>query len=264
MSARKNYTVTRTTHASSSADDKVRKAYQNASQMMKDSGYGLKSNVEVFVDPNLPFMGYSMPLQKGYRIVVAGGAVQSGLLEGLLTHEMSHIYRMENNHPSHDADTIQEAIDKASGELSEDYQQKIVHDLLNDIQDLYADDISMKVIKKMPSLGPAQMSSFLQDWVKDDPVKSDKPKMDRWMNAAILVHNARALGQMKRHGIDDTGGKAAAANKKFLSQISPKMAGNFPYFMNLMVNLKENMTRDQYRELLVDYLNRFAETVKDS
>ena len=259
MSARKNSTVTRTTRASSSADEAVKKAYQNASRMMKESGYGLKSNVEVFVDPNLPFMGYSMPLPKGYRIVVAGGAVDSGLLEGLLTHEMSHIYRMENNHPSHDADTIQEAIDKTGEPLSEDYQAKIVHDLLNDIQDLYADDISMKVIRKNPTFGPGQLSSFLQDWVKDKPVKSDDSKQDRWVNASIMVHNARALGQMKRHNIEDTGGKAAASSKRFLSKIPPNMATQFPYFQNLMINLRENMTRDEYSKLLADYLSHFLD-----
>ena len=264
MSVRKSSTVTRTAQASGSADETVRKAYQNASRMMKDSGYGLKSKVEVFVDPNLPFMGYSMPLEKGYRIVVAGGAVDSGLLEGLLTHEMSHIYRMENNHPSHDADTIQDAIDKIGQPLSEDYQQKIVHDLLNDIQDLYADDISMKVIRKTPTFGPGQLSSFLQDWVKDEPVRSNDQKQDSWVNASIMVHNARALGQMKRHDIEDTDGKAAASNKKFLSKVSPKMAGNFPYFLDLMINLREDLTRDEYRNLLEAYLKRFVKIVEDS
>ena len=230
----------------------VKKAFLNASRMMKESGFGLKSDVKIAIDPKLPFMGYSMPLGKGYRIVVSGGSVGSGLLEGLIVHEMSHIYRMENTHPSHDADTIQEAIDKIRQPLSEDYQQKIVHDLLNDIQDLYADDISMKVIRKMPLLEPGQLNSFLQDWVKDEPVHSGNSKQDRWVNASIMVHNARAVGQMTRHGIEDTGGKAAEANKRFLSRMPPAVASQYPYFQDLMINLKENMTKDQYRKLLSD------------
>jgi len=79
----------------------VKKAYVNASRMMKELGFGIKSLVEVAVDPQLPFMGYTMPQAMGYKIVVSGGSVGSGMLEGLLVHEMSHIYRMENNHPSH-------------------------------------------------------------------------------------------------------------------------------------------------------------------
>src|SRR5437667_3962638 len=200
-----------------------------------------------------------------YRIFVSGGFVESGMLEGLLVHEMSHIYRIENNHSSHDAEIIEEAIDKIGKQyLSHDYQQKIVHDLLNDIQDLYADDISMKVLKRNPILEPGQMSSFLQDWVKDEPVESGDQKRDRWVNASIMVHNARATGQMTRHGIEETGGKPAESNKRFLSRMPPTASSQFPYFQDLMVNLKENMTRDQYRKLLADYLNRFLEVAEKS
>jgi len=247
----------------SASGELVRKAFLNASGMMKESGFGLKSHVEVAIDPQLPFMGYSMPQGRGYRIVVSGGSVGSGMLEGLIVHEMSHIYRMENNHPSHDAGVIEEAIDKVGKQyLSHDYQQKIVHDLLNDIQDLYADDISMKVIKKGQILKPGQINSFLQDWVKDEPVESGNSEKDRWVNASIMVHNARAIGQMTRHAIQDTGGKAADSNKRFLSRLPPTVASQFQYFRDLMINLKENMTRDQYRKLLADYLNRFLEVAE--
>jgi hypothetical protein len=265
LSARRNTTVANpVTPTSDSANSElVKKAYLNALRMMKESGFGLKSNVEVAIDPQLPFMGYTMPQGRGYRIVVSGGAVGSGLLDGLLVHEMSHVYRMENNHPSHDAEVIEEAIDQIGKQyVSHDYQQKIVHDLLNDIQDLYADDVSMKVLKKNPILESGQMSSFLQDWVKDEPVESGDKKRDRWVNASIMVHNARAIGQMTRHGIEDTGGKASETNKRFLSQMPPAVASQFQYFQDLMVNLKEKMTRDQYRKLLADYLNRFLEVAE--
>jgi len=241
----------------------VKKAFLNASRMMKESGFGLKSDVKIAIDPKLPFMGYSMPLGRGYRVVVSGGSVGSGMLEGLIVHEMSHIYRMENNHVSHDAEVIQQAIERIDARrLSDDYQQKIVHDLLNDIQDLYADDISMKVLKKNQILESDQISSFLQDWVKDEPIESGDPKRDRWVNASIMVHNARALGQMTRHGIKDTGGKAADSNKRFLSRMPPAASSQFPYFQDLMINLKENVTRDQYRKLLADYLNSFLEVAE--
>src|SRR2546425_4045729 len=265
MSVWRNATVAKTVSATNDRanNELVKKAELNASRMMKESGFGLKSNVEVAIDPQLPFMGYTMPQGRGYRIVVSGGSVGSGMLEGLLVHEMSHIYRMENNHPSHDGEIIEEAIDKIGKQhLSHDYQQKIVHDLLNDIQDLYADDVSMKVLKKNPILESGQLSSFLQDWVKDEPVESGEPEGDRWVNASIMVHNARAIGQMTRHGIEDIGGKAAESNRRFLSQMPPTAASKFPYFLDLMINLKENMSRDQYRKLLADYLNRFLEAAE--
>jgi uncharacterized protein DUF5781 len=258
-----NVTKTSAPTSDTAKSESVKKAFLNASRMMKDSGFGLRSDVKVAIDPQLPFMGYSMPFAKGYRIVVSGGSVGSGMLEGLIVHEMSHIYRMENNHVSHDAEIIQQAIERIDTKrLSNDYQQKIVHDLLNDIQDLYADDISMKVLKKNQILESDQISSFLQDWVKDEPIESGDSKRDRWVNASIMVHNARALGQMTRHGIEDTDGKAAESNKRFLSRIPSKTASQFQYFQDLMINLKENMTRDQYRKLLTDYLNRFLEVAE--
>jgi len=242
------------------AKEYARKAFANASRYLNESGYGVKSKVSVAIDPKLPFMGYSMPVENGYRVVVSGGSLGSGMLEGLIVHEMSHIYRMENNHPSHDAEVIEQAIgDVVKRERLVDYQQKIVHDLLNDIQDLYADDISMKVMKNAKILEPGQMSSFLQDWVKEDTVETGDPKQDRWINASIMVHNARALGQMTRHGIEDTDGKAEEANRKFLSQMPAKASEQFEYFRKLMINLRENMTRDEYRKLLSDYLSRFLE-----
>jgi hypothetical protein len=77
-----------------------------------------------------------------------------------------------------------------------------------------------------------------------------------------MVHNARAIGQMTRHGIEDTGGKARDSNRRFLSQMPPAAARQFQYFQDLMINLEENMTRDQYRKLLADYLNRFLEVAE--
>ena len=72
----------------------VRKAFLNASRMMKESGFGLKSDVKIVIDPKLPFMGYSMPLGRGYRIVVSGGSVGSGMLEGLIVHDTSTGWRI--------------------------------------------------------------------------------------------------------------------------------------------------------------------------
>ena len=127
-------TVQGGTETSEKMDTLVKKSFENATQMMEKAGYKIPRNVKVTVDPQLPFMGYTMPTRQGFNLVVAGGAVDSGMLEGLLMHEMGHIYRMTTNHPSHNAQTLEEAIERL-GSLP-DYQQKIIHDLLNDIQDL--------------------------------------------------------------------------------------------------------------------------------
>jgi hypothetical protein len=238
----------------------VGKARQTAMELMKKAGYDIGTKVKVVVDPNLPFMGYTMPQGGSFTIVVSGGAIGSGLLEGLLVHEMSHVYRIQTNHPSHNSEILEEAMDNLGEKVAlRDYQQKIIHDLLNDIQDLYADDISFKVLRKTPIFESDQMTRFLQDWVKDEPAKTRDSVMDSWVNTSIMTHNARAIAQMARHKVEDAGGLAEQANKKFLSQVSPRIAGRFEYFRNLLENLREDMTPAQYRALLADYLGKFLE-----
>jgi len=244
---------------SEDVEESVRKARQTAIEMMNKAGFDIGTKVKVVVDPKLPFMGYTMPQGDSFTIVVSGGAVGSGLLEGLLVHEMSHVYRIRTNHPSHNSQILEEAIDNLGTKVGlRDYQQKIVHDLLNDIQDLYADDISFKVLRNSPIMASDQMTRFLQDWVKDEPAKTRDPAMDGWVNASIMAHNARALAQMKRHRIEDTGERAGKANQMFLDQVSPDIAGEFDYFRNTLTNLREDMVANQYRKLLAEYLDRFV------
>ncbi|TMI27359.1 hypothetical protein E6H36_03360 [Candidatus Bathyarchaeota archaeon] len=235
----------------------VRKARENASRMLRDAGYDIGNNVDAVIDPKLPFMGYTAPQRGGFKIVVSGGSVESGLLEGLLVHEMSHVYRIRTQHPSHNGTILQEAV----GNLGKmrPYQEKILFDLLNDIQDLYADDISFQVIRKNKIMNDSQATDFLQSWVKDKPAKTDDVKKDNWTNASIMEHNARALAQMHRHGVKDVDNRAKLANQKFLASIPPKMAEHYPYFENLLTNLRQDLTEDNYGTLLADVLKHFLE-----
>lgn len=244
-------------------EETVRKARQSAMEMMKKAGFDIGTRVKVVVDPKLPFMGYTMPQGGNFTIVVSGGAIGSGLLEGLLVHEMSHVYRIQTNHPSHNGEILEEAIDNLGRKVElRDYQQKIIHDLLNDIQDLYADDISFKVLRNTPIMESDQMTRFLQDWVKGEPAKSRNSAMDRWVNTSIMAHNARAIAQMKRHGIQDTGERAGSENQVFLEGVSPDIAGEFDYFRDTLTNLREDMTANEYRKLLAEYLDRFVGIAK--
>lgn len=223
---------------------------------MSQAGYKIPDNVRVSVDPQLSFMGYTMPTRNGFNIVVSGGAVESGMLEGLLMHEMGHIVRIITNHPSHNAEILEEAVERGGNNLA-DYQQKIMHDLLNDIQDLYADDLSFKAIRKSALTYPGQITEFLQSWVQDTPVATGNTVSDRWSNTSLMTHNARALAQMQRLQIPDTGELAEKANRSFLYQVDPEIAKEFEYFRKTLLSLREDMTGNEYRKLLSEYLDKF-------
>ena len=238
----------------------VNNSFNTARQMMAKAGFQIRNNVKVSVDPKLPFMGYTMPQGQSFNIVVSGGAVGSGMLEGLLVHEMSHVYRIETKHPSHNARILEEAVARLeSKNRQHDYQQKILHDLLNDIQDLYADDIAFQVFRTTPTPVLDQITDFFQSMVTDKPVKSDNTARDRWINASIMLHNARAIAQMARHQVEDTGNRAAQTNARFLTRVPPDFKNKFGFFQKTLTSLREEITNEEYRTLLAEHLNQFME-----
>src|SRR2546427_7933450 len=82
-------------------EETVREARQTAIEMMRKAGYDIGTKVKGVVDAKLRFMGYTMSQGGDFTIVVSGGAVGSELLDGLVDHEMSYVYRKQTNHPSH-------------------------------------------------------------------------------------------------------------------------------------------------------------------
>ena len=136
----------------------------NAMRRMREAGFDVGDGVDAVVDPWLPIMGYTMRGEGGrFRITASGMAVRSGMLEGLLVHEMSHIVRMRTGHPSHDPQIIEEATARvADGVVTQDYQRKVLHDIVNNVEDLYADDIAFPVIRESGILTAGQASEFLQ------------------------------------------------------------------------------------------------------
>ncbi len=238
----------------------ARQTLQHAMSVMADAGFKITGPIKVLVEPKLPFMGYTKPEVNGFRIVASGMATESGMLEGLLLHELSHVYRMQSKHPSHDGQLIEEVINALGMRaLSPEYKIKIIRDLVNDIEDLYADDIAVKAMIEGQVVSSNQLTEFLQGWVKDTPVKSRDRLRDSWVNTSIMAKNARAIGQMMRHGIVDHDGIAANLNEKFLLQLPPEKSRRFDYFKNLLANLKENSGREEYRRFLDDYLRSFVD-----
>ena len=251
----------RTQGAGKRTSELVREVSKTTADRMREAGFEVGDGVEVVVDPRLPIMGYTIPGEGGrFRIVVSGGAVESGMLEGLLAHEMSHIYRMRTKHPSHNPRIIEEATREVGDRVATtDYQRKVLHDLVNNVEDLYADDIAFEVIRRAGLMTTEEATEFLQNWVEDDPSESRDRTRARWETAWRLANNARAIAQMARHGIVDTGGEAAAANDRLLSRLGPAARGHFEYLRGLLGTMDEEITEVGYRKLLIDYLGRFLE-----
>jgi hypothetical protein len=242
-----------------SKNDPVKDAVQNALRLMRDSGFAVSGKVEVSVDADLPFMGYSTQRAGGNVIVVAGRAVESGMIEGLLIHELCHIYRTEQKHPSHNKELMNRVGYHVlhEYELSKDYQVKTIQQAVNHIQDLYADDISFQVFKKSHVFTEEQAHAFFLDWINDTPLKG-KSVRTRWLNVGTMLNNCFAYSNLTRHKIRDIKGKAQKAVEQFLSQTDEDVKEAHLYFKEFMTNLKEDVSEQQFERDLTEYLNKIV------
>jgi hypothetical protein len=241
----------------------VESATSKALKMMRDSGLGISGKVKVAVDPNLPFMGYSTQRAGGNVIVVAGKAVESGLIEGLLIHEMCHIYRTEAGHPSHDHQLLNRVGTHVIHEngLDKDYQIKVIQQAVNNIQDLYADDLAFQVFKKEGVFTAEQAHSFFLEWINDTPLE-ERSSRYRWQNIGTMLDNCFAISNLARHKIPDIDNRAENAVQRFLSKVNERMRNKFVYFRNFMTSLREDVTREQFEKALAGYLTRTIQIAK--
>lgn len=228
---------------------------------MARAGFEIGQPVEVMVDENLPFMGYTSRQWQKHVIVVSGFAVKSAMLEGLLAHELSHVYRNVTDHPSHNEKLLENVACAFTRlhDLTQGYQGEILHQAINHIQDLYADDISVRVLTDNQNKSAIldMLGEFFLGWIKEEPVKSNSSRKDSWLNAGILLNNCFAVSNIQRRRVERYYEKAESLNNKFLVKIDQRARSSFPYFNRFMVNLKEKVAEEEFRNQMEDYLERF-------
>ena len=242
--------------------ENAEEAFEHASEMMRSSGFKIDQEIQVAVDNKLEIMGYTLPERNGNLIVVSENALKSGFVEGLLVHEMSHIYRSSTMHPSHSEKAMASIMNSFRKKFNRTYQREALNNILNHIEDLYADDIAFMVLLNSKAVSPWSLGRFLQGWIREKPASSDNHERDRWINAVIMLNNAFALSNMERHSIPDIDFRGRDANLKFLYAINPKAAEHFGYFSRFMVKMREDIDERMFKEMMLEYIREFTEVVK--
>jgi hypothetical protein len=230
---------------------------------MRDSGYEIKGRIEASADSKLPFMGYSTQRLGHHIIVVSGAALKSGPIEGLLIHEMCHIYRTESGHLSHSTQLLNRVGTRVihENELDKDYQIRIIQQAVNHVQDLYADDLAFQVFRKGGVFTPEQAHSFFLEWINDTPLE-EKGSKDRWQNVGIVLNNCFAVSNLARHKIPDIDNQVENAVQRFLSKANVRLRSEFAHFRDFMINLTEDVMRGQFEKDLTEYLTRIIRLTK--
>ncbi len=240
----------------------VKKAFARSFDAMTQRGFPIGGEVQIGVDPNLPIMGYTYTKDGVHAIVVSEFAVTSGLLDGLLVHEMSHIYMGEAKHPSHD-DVLVEGVVKKFREG--DYRDRVLHEIVNHVKNIYADDVAFKVFKDWQGAFSGETArKFFLNWIKTEPIALDDPTQSRWMNGSIMVSNAFAVGTATRHGyFKGFEEEFTARNAEFLNRVDGELAENFDYFKRFFANLEAETSASLFRRRLSDFLKRFIAMAED-
>ncbi len=231
----------------------------HALELMSKAGYPVTLDVSVVLDEKLPFMGYTTDKSGKPVIVVSGLAVSSGGALNLVIHELSHVYRSQSGHPSHDYQLLTAITGWVmQGRIVHAYQEKILHTIINHLQDLYADDISFAIFKEKKQ---ENLNEFFMGWIhKPHAVTSTSEKA--WENGDSLLSTAFAQANLERHNVTDTGEKLEKAVKMFLAKSDKRIVAKYPFFKEFMVNLPEKVTEKEFEKLLIQYLGEFLKLTR--
>lgn len=230
-----------------------------ALSLMEKAGFPVTVAVDVEIKEDLKFMGYTTHREGKPVIVVAGFAIKSGGALNLLVHELSHVYMSEIRHPSHDYHLLTSmSAFVMHGRAISDYREQIINNVLNIIQDLYADDISFKIFSE--TTHQKHLNEFFMSWIHE-PVKV-KSEDDKWVNAEYLLDAAFASANLKRHNVPDTDGKVKKAVSEFLAKLDKSYASKFDFFEKFMILLPEQVEAKEFEKILIAYLSEFAKLTK--
>ena len=184
-------------------------------------------------------------------------AANSAMARELALHELAHMARNEQSHPSHTQSTEEALFLALSGESVE--RRKLAHcyQIANHMKDIYADDLTV-------SVAPAEklvyfLESKLATALADSPTPAPGADWRRTTPAAdpdiTAVNAAFALALVERHGLIDEGHQlydlAHAADDD-----APEI--DLDAYRRRFRSLGEDPTESDYRKSLVDITRAYA------
>jgi hypothetical protein len=169
---------------------KVKATFEEVAARYAEHGHQVAWPVSAEI-VSMAIMGATKSKDSSHTLFVSVRAVESGVLDGLIAHEMGHMIRTESGHPSHSAEVfrtlsrevrIPRAAEGAFGQA------------FNHIQDIYADDLAFLVFS---TDGDDRAYEFFSGWIEGNATMRGR---NRWKNVGLAATNGFALGNLVRHG----------------------------------------------------------------
>jgi hypothetical protein len=184
-------------------------------------------------------------------------AATSAMARELALHELAHMVRYENEHPSHTQSTDEALFLALAGKSVE--RRKVTHcyQIANHMKDIYADDITLSVApaEKLVGFFESQLAAALADRPGDDPYPASRlitPGADPDISA---VNAAFALAMIERHDLVDDDHR--------IYQLAAAAASDAPnvdqdHFRETFATLAHDPSESDYRKALVDVTRAYA------
>ena len=231
--------------------------------LMKDAGFELDdSRLWVGIDSKTGSLGYgySYPAADGYVILVSPGSiygVEAGGLGQTLVHEMSHVYLWQKKHPSHLSETSKEAYDRTREVYRKKWQLNIVRSAMNYPAEAFAEDLTFRTLKEAKKDWANAALQYLQRISKRKRIVSAHRKRGSWKNAWLVLRNCYYSTEMERYQMPDPEEIVKKTNDRLLSSLPPSASTAFDYFHQVFLGLRDDITAEDYKKTLEDYLSKF-------
>ncbi|MCH2396588.1 MAG: DUF5781 family protein [Nitrososphaerales archaeon] len=253
---------------STSQDEFLEESLDLAIKNMRNAGYELQNIVSIEIDPELQFMGYAKIDSNKSSIVVADWALDSDMLNGLILHELAHIYFTEINSPSHQSEIINEVMSHVvEQEGLNKLEAKSLNEGFNHLQNIIVDDIVFQLMDNERERKLIQ--NFFVTWMSDEPTGNNL------IDASLLARNAFALASLKRRNFLDESSQLSqlmiSKNRQFLSFYKYANKEKYELFESFLIRFELNNEGDfasvliEYFELLMNLLrpdNKSLETLR--
>ena len=184
-------------------------------------------------------------------------AATSAMARELALHELAHMHRHEQAHPSHTQSTEEAIFLGLAGQQIE--RRKLIHcyQIANHMKDIYADDITFEVgpTDKLVSFLESQIAAAVADRPRRPPRAGLQPATAAADPEITAVNAAFALALVERHGL--------VSEDHRLYRLADAAAQDAPTvdlqdFRRRFGNLAPETDESEYRQALVDITRAYA------
>ncbi len=191
-----------------------------------------------------------------HELVVSQRAATSAMAKELALHELAHMTRYEEKHPSHVQSTEEALFLALAGRSVERRKLSQCYQIANHMKDIYADDITLDI-------GPTgKLVDFMESSLARALAGAPQPSPGGWTRETAstdpeitAVNAAFALALLERHGAIDGDHR--------LYDLADAAASDAPgislsRFKNHFRSLGEDPDASEYRKALVDVTREYA------